>query len=334
MYIDASLPPVPLASVPEIARHAEDLGFDTLWGSETMHDPFLAGALALEHSRRMSYGTAVAIAFARSPGNIAYTAWDLAQQSSGRFILGLGTQVKAHIVRRFGMPWPASVVGHLRDMLLAVRAIWHTWQSGEPLNYQGDAYKLSLMTPFFNPGAIEHPGIPIYIAGVNTGLARLAGELADGFLVHPFHSAEYLQQVLLPAIQSGADRAGRKRSDILVSTTAFAVTSPQEEAFVRMQIAFYASTPSYRAVMAFHGWSDVAEQLSRLAAHGQWSEMPGLVQPEMLAIFAVAATPETLPGKLAERYHGLADRLGLYLPLVPGERDAFWRRFIAGLRAG
>lgn len=333
MYIDASLPPVPLAAVPGIARHAEELGFDALWGSETMHDPFLSGALAAEHTHRLSYGTAVAIAFSRSPGNLAYTAWDLAQQSAGRFILGLGTQVKAHIVRRFGMPWPDSVVGRLREMVQAIRALWRTWQSGEALNYHSETYKLNLMTPFFNPGPINHPKIPIYLAGVNTGLARLAGETAEGFLVHPFHSAQYLQQVLLPALQAGAEKAGRKRSDILVSTTAFAVTSPEEEAFVRMQIAFYASTPSYRKVMEFHGWAEVAEQLSGLASRGRWGEMPGLIQPEMLASFAVVTTSEALPEKLAERYQGLADRLGLYLPLVPGERDVFWQRFIAGMRA-
>ena len=333
MYIDASLPPVPLKSVPEIACHAEALGFDALWGSETMHDPFLAGALSAEHTKRMAYGTAVAIAFARSPGNLAYTAWDLAQQSNGRFILGLGTQVKAHIVRRFGMPWPDSVVGRLREIVLGVRALWQAWQNGEALNFRGETYKLNLMTPFFNPGRIEHPRIPIYIAGVNTGLAQLAGELADGFLVHPFHSPQYLQQVLLPAIQAGAGKAGRMREDIQVSITAFAVTSPEEEAFVRMQIAFYASTPSYRAVMAFHGWEETAEQLSGMAARGLWGEMPGLIQPEMLAAFALVTDPTSLPEKLTERYLNLADRLGLYLPLVPGERDAFWERFLAGMRS-
>jgi probable F420-dependent oxidoreductase len=333
MKIDASLPPVPLNSIPAIAQIAESLGFDALWGSETMHDPFLAGVLAAEHTRRLAYGTAVAIAFARSPGNLAYTAWDLAQQSGGRFILGLGTQVKAHIVRRFGMPWPDSVVGHLRELIQAVRAIWNCWQTGEPLDFHSATYKLNLMTPFFNPGPIEHPHIPIFIAGVNSGLARLAGELADGFVVHPFHSPQYLQQVLLPAIQAGAQKSGRSRDKIQISTTAFAVTSPEEENFVRMQISFYASTPSYRAVMDFHGWGEIAGQLSPLAARGRWMEMPGLISDEMLKTFAVVCEAEALPGKLRERYDGLADRLGLYLPLAPGESDNFWQRFIAGIKA-
>ena len=214
MILDAALPPVSLAEVPEMARAAEQIGFDALWSSETIHDPFLPGALVAEHTRKLKYGTSVAIAFARSPGNLAYTAWDLAQASGGRFILGLGTQVKPHIMRRFGMPWPESVVGKFREQIAAVRALWDCWQNGTRLNFRGEYYKLTLMSPFFNPGRIEHPEIPIYIAGVNTGLARLAGEVADGFVTHPFHSAEYLRSVILPAIEEGAAKAGRPLTDI------------------------------------------------------------------------------------------------------------------------
>lgn len=328
MLFDASLPPVPLSAVPTIAQAAEAMGFDAVWSTETIHDPFLPGALVAEHTRRLSYGTAVAIAFARSPATLAYTAWDLAQASGGRFILGLGTQVKAHIERRFGMPWPDSVVGKLREQVAAMRALWHTWQTGEKLNFRGQYYKLTLMSPFFNPGPIKHPEIPIYIAGVNTGLARLAGEAADGFVVHPFHSVEYLRQLLLPAIGQGAEKAGRERSQIKVSVTAFVVTSPEEDLFVRSQIAFYASTPSYRPVMALHGWDATAERLSTLAAQGEWGEMPALIDPDMLATFAVVASEKDLPGALVARYRGLADRLGLYLPFVPGERDTLWSSLI------
>jgi probable F420-dependent oxidoreductase len=299
-----------------------------------MHDPFLPGALIAEHTAHLHFGTAVAIAFARSPATLAYTAWDLAQASAGRFILGLGTQVKAHIERRFGMPWPASVVGKLREQIDALHAFWQTWQSGERLNYRGEYYKLSLMSPFFNPGSIEHPDIPIYIAGVNTGLARLAGEAAQGFHVHPFHSPLYLTQVLLPAIQEGAAKAGRSRADVLLTTTAFVVTSPEEELFVRAQIAFYASTPSYRVVMALHGWEETAERLSALAARGEWGEMPALVDDEMLATFAVVASAGDMPAALLERYTGLVDRLALYIPFVPGERDEFWRHFLTQCRQG
>jgi probable F420-dependent oxidoreductase len=328
MMFDANLPPVPLKEVPAIAQAAEEIGFDAIWSTETIHDPFLPGALVAEHTQRLHFGTAVAIAFARSPANLAYTAWDLAQTSGGRFILGLGTQVKAHIERRFGMSWPDSVVGKLREQITAVRAFWNVWQSGGKLDFRGEYYKLSLMTPFFNPGRIEHPDIPIFIAGVNTGLARLAGETADGFLVHPFHTPGYLQHVLLPAIEHEAQKSGRGRDAVQVSATAFVVTSPEEDLFVRSQIAFYASTPSYRAVMALHGWEEIASQLSALAKRGQWGDMPALVDQEMLATFAVVASAADLPAALKERYSGLVDRLGLYLPYIPEERDDFWRNLL------
>ncbi len=325
MYLDASLPPTGLNAIPAIARAAEELGFDALWSSETTHNPFLPGALISEHTNRMHFGTAVAIAFARSPATLAYTAWDLAQASQGRFILGLGTQVKAHIERRFGMPWPETVVGKLREQIAAMRAIWSTWQNREKLNFRGEHYKLTLMSPFFDPGPIEHPNIPIYIAGVNTGLARLAGECANGFHLHPFHSIRYLEEVLKPAIAQGAAQAGRSRSDIHIATSAFIVTSAEEDLFVRSQIAFYASTPSYRPVMTLHGWEETAQQLSALATRGDWASMPGLINQEMLETFAVVATPEELAERLKTRYLGRIERLGIYIPFSPGERDGFWQ---------
>jgi probable F420-dependent oxidoreductase len=331
MLVDASLPPTSITKIPAIARAAEELGFDAVWSTETIHDPFLPAALVAEHTRRLYFGTAVAIAFGRSPATLAYTAWDLAEASDGRFILGLGTQVKAHIERRFGMHWPESVVGKLREQIGAIRAFWQAWQTGGKLDFRGEYYRLTLMSPFFNPGPIKHPQIPIYIAGVNTGLARLAGEAADGFVVHPFHSVQYLQEKLLPAIQEGAVRAGRSRRDLKLSTTAFIVTSLEEAFFVRMQIAFYASTPSYRPVMALHGWEETAEQLSSLAAFGRWDEMPALISEEMLSTFAVVADAASLPAALSERYQGLVDRLAIYIPFVPGERDEFWKGLIQGV---
>jgi probable F420-dependent oxidoreductase len=332
MYLDASLPPVPLKEVPGIAEAAERMGFDTLWSTETIHDPFLPGALIAEHTQRLKFGTAVAIAFARSPATLAYSAWDLAQASGGRFILGLGTQVKAHIERRFGMTWPESVTGKLREQIAAIRAFWQSWQSGERLNFRGEYYKLTLMSPFFNPGPIQNPAIPIYLAGVNPGLARLAGECADGFHAHPFHSPRYLREIVLPAIEQGAAKAGRLRTAICVSTSAFVVTRPEEELFVRAQIAFYASTPSYRPVMALHGWQDVAEDLSALAGRAAWGEMPALISDEMLHTFALVAAAGEIAPALMERYQGLADRLALYIPFMPGERDAFWQGLLNAWR--
>src|SRR5512135_3436575 len=318
MKIDAGLPNVPLKDVPAIARAAEAIGFDALWTTETQHDPFLPCALIAEQTRMLRFGTSIAVSIARWPANLAYMAWDLAAQSNGRCILGLGTQVKAHIERRFGMPWPKSVTGKLREQILAIRALWDTWQNGTKLNFRGEYYKLTLMSPFFNPGPIAHPAIPIYIAGVNEGLARLAGELCQGFHVHPFHSPRYLREVILPAIEKGFAKAGRGRQDVSVSVTAFIATSPDEQAYARSQIAFYASTPSYRPVMALYGWDAVAEQLSAHAARGEWAEMPKLVTDEMLHEFCLVTGEDHLAAELKDRYAGIADRLGLYAPFVPG----------------
>ncbi len=325
MKFDAALPNVGLKDVPAIAKSAEDIGFDALWTQETQHDPFLPCTLIAEHSTRLRTGTAIAVAFARSPANIAYTAWDLAAQSNGRFILGLGTQVKAHVERRFGQPWPESVTGKLREQIEVIRAFWDCWQNGTKLNYRGEYYKITLMSPFFNAGAIEHPNIPIYIAGVNTGLAKLAGELCEGFHAHPFHSVRYLKEVILPAIEEAAIRAGRKREDISISVTAFVATTPEEMNFARAQVAFYASTPSYRPVMELHGWTDVAEKLSLHAARGEWMEMPMLITDEMISEFAVVTEASRLAAELKTRYDGIADRLTLYTPYVPAEKDEWWR---------
>ncbi|MBN2119358.1 MAG: TIGR03617 family F420-dependent LLM class oxidoreductase [Anaerolineales bacterium] len=326
MKLDAALPPIHLKDVPALAKAAQEIGFDALWTQETQHDPFLPCALIAEHSSHLHFGTAVAVSFARSPANIAYTAWDLAAQSDGRFLLGLGTQVKAHIERRFGQAWPESVTGKLREQIQVIRAFWDCWQNGTKLNHRGEYYKITLMSPFFNAGPIEHPNIPIYIAGVNTGLAKLAGELCEGFHVHPFHSVRYLREVILPAIEEGAKKEKRKRKDVSVSVTAFAATTPEEINFARAQIAFYASTPSYRAVMALHGWSEVAEKLSAHAAKGEWAEMPMLISDEMLSEFCLTTEEGKLADELKKRYTGIADRLTLYTPFVPREKEEWWRR--------
>jgi probable F420-dependent oxidoreductase len=324
VLFDAALAPASLAAVPALARSAETIGFNAAWTSETQHNPFLPLPLIAEHTTRLQFGTAVAIGFARSPMTLAHISWDLAAQSGGRFMLGLGTQVKAHIERRFGMPWPESPAGRLRELILALRAVWHAWQTGERLNFRGEHYKLTLMTPFFNPGPIAHPRIPILIAGVNTGLARLAGEVCDGFHVHPFHTPAYLREVLRPAIAAGAAAAGRAPSTVTLAGAVFVITSPAERAFVRQQISFYASTPSYRAVLAHHGWQDIGEQLSAHAARGQWDAMPGLITDEMLGAFAVSAPLGELAAPLAERCGGLLDRVMLYRPFTPGADDAHW----------
>ncbi len=331
MILDAIFPPTTLKAIPELARAAEAMGFGAAWVAETQHDPFLPGALIAEHTQRLQFGTAIAVGFARSPATMAYTAWDLAEASGGRFLLGLGTQVKAHIVRRFGMPWPESPVKKLREQILALRAFWQSWETGGPLNFRGEYYKLTLSSPFFTPGPIAHPNIPILIAGVNTGLAKLAGEAADGFHVHPFHSPRYLREVIFPAIEAGTKKTARTRADLQITVPAFAATNPEELEFVRQQIAFYASTPSYRPVMALHGEEETAQQLSRMAAKKQWADMPALITDNILANFATQADPGDLADALIERYTGLADRLMVYTPFSPGDRDDFWRGLVEGI---
>jgi probable F420-dependent oxidoreductase len=268
----------------------------------------------------------------------AQIAWDLQALSRGRFILGLGTQVKAHIERRFSGTWD-SPVGRLRDYIGALRAIWRAWQTGGRLDYRGQFYQHTLMTPFFSPGPIADPHIPIYIAGVNEGLARLAGELCEGFHVHPFHSVKYINEIVRPQVAVGAGRAGRAPSDVTLVSSVFAITGPDEAAIettrklAREQIAFYASTPTYRIVLERHGWQDVGEQLSRLAAAKRWGEMGALIGDEMLEVFAVQAPLDRIGAALRARYGGVLDRVFGYLPYVPGALDAAWRDIAAAVQS-
>jgi len=327
-----------LKEIDRTARAAEDLGFAGLWTSETKHDAFLPLAIAANETQRVELGTSVAIAFSRSPMETAQTAWDLQDLSDGRFLLGLGTQVKAHITRRFSMPWDRPAA-RLREYILALRAIWESFQTGETLRFEGEHYQHTLMTPFFDPGPIDHPEIPIYIAGVNTRLARLAGEICDGFHVHPFHSPEYVRQTVKPAIAEGAEGAGRDPEQVTLATSVFVIVTGDEAAdaeqreSVRSQVSFYASTPTYRTVLEAHGWEEIGERLGVMAREKQWREMPALITDEMISAFAVQATPEEIGPALRDRYEGLIDRVALYLPFEPGERDEFWRTVVESATA-
>ncbi|NTU62273.1 MAG: TIGR03617 family F420-dependent LLM class oxidoreductase [Chloroflexi bacterium] len=331
MKLDASIGfATDLKDVSALAQAAETIGFDAIWTSETQHDPFLPLTLAAVQTSRLKFGTAVTIAFARSPLVVAHTAWDLAKQSDGRFMLGLGTQVQAHIERRFGMTWTPPVP-RLREYVQAIRAVWTAWQTGGKLNFRGSEYKLSLMTPFFSPGPIDHPTVPIFIAGVGTPLCRLAGEVADGFHVHAYHTRKYLSDVVLPAIAEGVRKADRKREAIEIATMAFVALSEDEITAQRQQVAFYASTPSYRPVLDLHGWGKAGEELGSLAARGKWAEMPQLITDEMLETFVIIGSWDDITEKLHAKYDGLLDRVGLYRPFVPGEEDAQWQKLIERL---
>lgn len=333
MKLDTVLAPTALRDVPALARAADAIGFAGLWTAETSHDPYLPLALAAEHSERIELGTAIAVAFPRSPLVHAQIAWDLAAQSNGRFILGLGTQVKGHNERRFGIAWEAPGP-RLREMIVCIRAIWDCWQNGVKPHFEGRHYRFTLMTPFFDPGPIAHPQIPIWIAGVNTYMLELAGELCDGFHVHPFHSLRYLRETLLPEIGRGLARAGRSRSDIVLATSAFVIAGDTDEETarakeaVRMQIAFYASTRTYARVLAAHGWSDVSARLNEKAAKGDWSGMAREITDEMLDVYAVTAPWDGVAAAVRARYDGILDRVALYLPFRPGDAPERWRRIV------
>jgi probable F420-dependent oxidoreductase len=340
MKIDINIAIDDLRDVPALARDAEALGFDGIWASETRHDPFLPLALAAEHTSRVRLGTAIAVAFPRSPTVVAHTAWDLQAASGGRLILGLGTQVKGHNERRYSVAWTAPGP-RLRDYILALRAIWECWQTGNPIDFRSAHYTITLMTPFFAPGPIAHPEIPIYIAAVNPYNLRLAGELGQGVHLHPFHSARYLCDFALPHIEAGLARSGRRRSDITLTTSVFMVTGRtaaemgQVREQVRAQIAFYASTRTYEPVLAAHGWQDLMPRLHRKSVEGDWAGMAGLISDEMLATFAVEAPLDGLAAALGARYHGLLDRIAPYLPLETrtdrGAVEAFARALLGRL---
>lgn len=335
MELDASLAfDVRLSEIAELASRAERLGFGALWMAETRRDPFLPLALVAEHTSTISFGTAVAVAFARSPTVVAQTAWDLAERSGGRFILGLGTQVRAHIERRFAMPWSGRPVAQLRDYVAAVRAIWQGWQSGEPVRHRGTSYRVTLMTPFFAPPPISHPEIPIYLAGVGPAMGALAGEVAEGLIVHPLHSRRYLAEIVRPAVEAGAARAGRPATDVALFGSVLVGIGEAGREAVREQIGFYASTPSYRGVLALHGWEGLGDSLSDLARRRRWSEMPRLVTDEMVDAFAVTGSWDELPGRLERRCAGLLDRVSLYRPFGAPTDDPSWRRLIAALGQG
>ncbi|MGD0396209.1 MAG: TIGR03617 family F420-dependent LLM class oxidoreductase [Nitrososphaerales archaeon] len=335
MKMDVEVSADSLADVCLLSKRAEEYGFDCLWVNETKHDPFVQLALAVAETRSINVGTSIALAFTRSPTTLAYAAWDLQRLSSGRLILGLGSQVKGHIERRFGMKWEPAVP-KMRDVVLAIRSVWESWQTGRPLDYRGTHFKLDLMTPFFSPGPIESPRIPIYIAGVNRLMCRLSGELTDGLHVHPLHTVRYLREVVHPALARGLEKGKRKKKDVSVAASVFAAVGDTQEEIrsvreaYRGQIAFYASTRTYRGLMERQGWGDVSDRLHGLSVLGEWGKMAGEVTDDMLDEFVVEGLWDEIGQELKSRYDGLVDRVRLYLPFDGAER---WRAALTGFRA-
>lgn len=317
MKLDAFITSLAIEDAGAYALACERSGYHGLWVTETQVDPLLPLAVASTTTQRLRLGTGITVALARSPMVTAMDAWALQRASRGRFDLGLGTQVRAHIERRFSMPFdqPAK---RIAEYVAALRHIWGAFQGEHRLAFKGDFYRFDLMSPFFDPGPIEHPKIPIYLAAVNEGMFRAAGEVADGIEAHPFSTPAYLSEVALPAVAAGLARGGRVRDAITVACPVFTLveaspTFAADQTYVRGQIGFYASTPTYRAVLTHHGWDDIGEQLSRLARAGQFAELPRLVTEPMLDAFVTRArTYRELGEKLRERYEGILDRAGLY----------------------
>jgi probable F420-dependent oxidoreductase len=325
-----------LRSASAAAGVQEEQGYDGLWTAETAHDPFFPLLLASQSTTRVELGTGIAVAFARNPMNLAQIAWDLQAASEGRFILGLGSQIKPHITKRFSMPW-SHPAARMREMILAIRAIWASWNDGTKLDFQGDFYTHTLMTPFFNPGPNPHGDAKIALAGVGELMTEVAGEVCDGFLCHGFTTERYLREVTLPALERGAAKAGRTLGDIEISGPAFVVTGTDEEEMARsiagtkQQIAFYGSTPAYRGVLELHGWGGLQDDLNKMSKEGKWKEMGDLITDEILHTFAVVAEPERIAAGLEDRYGDVVQRISFYAPYA-SDPDR-WRAVMEQLHA-
>jgi len=315
-----------LGSIPEKIKEIEALGYDAAFSAEISNDPFFPLLLAAEHSRRVNLTTAICVAFARNPMILANLAHDLSQYSRGRFTLGLGSQIEPHITKRFSMPW-SKPAARMREFVLALRAIWNAWYAGGELDFRGEFYQHTLMTPMFTPSQRDFPAPRIHVAGVGPRMTEVAGEVADGLIAHGFTTEKYLREVTLPAVARGLAKAGRSRSDFDISAPIIVVSGMDEAAFlesrqiVKMQLAFYGSTPAYRPVLELHGWEDLQPILNRLSKQGEWQKMGDLITDELLDAFAVVCEdPEQIAPRFAERYGDLIDTWQCTVDLT--DRDA------------
>jgi probable F420-dependent oxidoreductase len=331
--------PLDIAAVAGDARRAEALGYDGVLAAETKDDPYIVMALAAQATERVGLATAVAIAFPRSPMVTALSAWTLQKLSHGRFTLGLGSQVKGHIERRYGMRWSAPGPW-LRDYVGALRAIWECWQNGTKLDFESEHYKLSLMVPLFAPAPIEHPQIPVELAAVNPYMCQVAGEVADGIRAHPIATPRYIAETMLPAAKKGAAKAGRDFAHFtmcampLVATAADRTALAERIRDVRARVAFYASTPAYLLAFESEGYGEVARTLQGYARAQRWAEMADLVTDEMLDAYAVIGTYDEIAAKLRARYAPLATSLEFAIPLAEPGDEATLRGLIDSLREG
>lgn len=319
--------PLRIADFAPLAAKAEELGLDAVLVEETKDDPFQLLALGASTTSRIGLGTSVAMAFPRSPTVTAMSAWSLQKLSGGRFVLGLGSQVRAHMERRFGLPWHAPAPW-MRDYVLAMRAVWDAWQHRTPLQFSSEHYNLDLMVPLFDPGPIEHPGIPVHIAAIGPNMCAVAAEVADGIRLHPVVTPRFIDDEVLPAVAKGAARVGKDPDTVEICMKPLIGTAPDEATLervtrtVRERVAFYLSTPSYRRAFAIHGWADIAQQASALSRAKRWDDLPGLVTDEMLHTVATLATHDQIGAELRRRYGSRVHRIEFSIPVnTPGDAE-------------
>ena len=316
MHVSMTVPGDDLVQARTIYRTLEELGYDRAFSFEAKHDPFLPLAVAGEHTSSIELGTAIAIAFARTPMTLANTGWDLQTLTGGRFVLGLGSQIRPHVEQRFSMPW-SRPVDRMREMVLGIRAIWDAWQTGAPLDFDGDFYTHTRMVPAFDPGPNPYGPPRIFTAGFGPRMTSVAGEVADGFLVHPVNTRRSLQELTLPAIEAGATRAGRSRDDVEVVCVTIVVTGRDEQQMtrsheaVRQQLAFYGTTPAYLPVFELHGYGDLHPELKALARDGRWAEMGALIDDDLIRTIAVVGEPHQIAPLVRARLEGISDSVSL-----------------------
>jgi probable F420-dependent oxidoreductase len=304
----------------ERAREIEAIGADGVFSAEAAHNGFLPLVTAAEHTERITLLTNIAVAFARSPMDLTVTANDLQAMSKGRFVLGVGTQIRPHIEHRYSMRWSGSPLGQVRDLIEAVRAIQTAWQDGTPLQHRGEHYRHTLMTPMFDPGPNPYGPPPIWLAGLGPRMCRLAGEVAGGLLVHPFHSGTYVREHVAPAVEAGLTAQRRDRDGFVVHACPIVATGANDEELeraetgVRTLLAFYGSTPAYRVTLDAHGWGDLQTELHRLTKEGRWDDLPALLTDEVVDALVVRGAPGEIGAALAARYAGTVDRVGLSMP--------------------
>lgn len=338
VYASFDDPRLPLREVPGLAQRAERIGFHGMLVPEAVHDGMFGALLALEHTRTLRVTTSVVLAFPRSPMTIAYAAWDLQSLSGGRFQLGLGSQVKGNIVGRFSVEWKPPVP-RMRDYVRSLRAIWTSWQEGTKLAFESENYRFTRMQPFFNPGPIEHPSIPVFLGGVNPGMTRLAGAESDAFMTHPTNSnPRYLREVTRPLLREGEAAAGRPAGTVQLigSTFVAAGATPEivasERERIRQFFGFLYSTPQYWPTLELHGWAEVGHRLHQMTREGRWQDMTAEITDEILDALVPAGTYDTIARTLREWYDGAADGITMRMPDDPSH-DPQLARVIAELQS-